>query len=108
MAYQIFKTPKDPDSETNYGRNYGPDQDTGDPGWLSDTDTIETSNWTINSYEDPITLSITSQGIDSDGKSTYFWVEGGTDGVNYKLTNRITTAESITDDKTSILYVKSK
>lgn len=107
MAYQIFEVPKDPDSRTNYGRNWGTYPD-GTPGWLSDTDYIITSNWFITTYEEPPILEIYSQGINAGGQSTYFWVDAGTDGANYKMTNRITTFEGLTEDYTAILYVKSK
>jgi len=106
MAIQKYSAIKDPNSIVEYGRNWG-----GTDGWLASNETITTSNWYITSDEEDIptlAINITGSGISVDELSTSVWLEGGTDGVKYKLTNRITTSQGRTEDRTGIITVREK
>jgi len=90
---QQYSDPKDPDSDLDYGRNWG-DAEDGTPGWLLEGEEITTSDWIITADKEPIpTLIESSQGtgISTDKTITNIFLLGGTPGVNYKLTNTITT-----------------
>ena len=100
MAFQEYLVPKDPDSIVDYGRKW--------VDWLSESDSIIASQWIIETTESPITLSIDSSGIDSNGDATFCWLSGGLVGMIYKLTNRITTNDGRTEDRTGILRVQEK
>ena len=47
-------------------------------------------------------------GISIDKKSTAIWLEGGTAGVSYNLTNRIETNLTRKEDATGIVVVEEK
>lgn len=109
MTFKKYSAKKDPDSDLDYGRNWGATVD--DAGWLQETETITTSMWIITSETEQTPTLIMSTGgqhISPDGKSTSIWFEGGTAGVSYNITNRITTDQGRTEDRTGILTVEEK
>ena len=88
---------KHPDSDLDFGRNWGVNPDTEESGWLHDDEVIINSTWVINSIEEsPVTLIEGSQGtsISTDGKMTSIFLSGGTSGVQYILTNAIITRDN--------------
>ena len=68
--------------------------------WLV-TDTIATSTWIVPDGLTKVSDSNTTT-------TTTIWLSGGTIGVLYELTNRITTAAGRTDDRTIRITVKEK
>ena len=88
---------KHPDSEIDFGRNWGDNPNTDEPGWLHPDEVIINSVWKITSLEEsPITLIEGSQGtsISADGKMTAIFLEGGTTGVQYILKNTVITTDN--------------
>jgi hypothetical protein len=85
---------KDPDAVLDYGFDWGP--------WLG-TDTIATSTWIV---ESPLTIVPASESNDST--TTLVYISGGTAGQDYDLTNRITTNDGRTDDRTIKIKVRSR
>jgi hypothetical protein len=88
----ICKFTKDPDALLDYGFNWAT--------WLS-TDTISTSTWYV---PDDLTN-------ESDGETTTattIWLSGGTRGVTYTVTNRITTAGGRTDERSFQIRVTDR
>lgn len=83
----------DPQAKLDYGFTWR--------DWLGD-DTITESTWTDDSGELTLTGASHTDGV------TEVWVEGGRVGVDYKLTNRITTADGRKEDRTHILSVREK
>jgi hypothetical protein len=84
---------KDPDAVLDYEVHWA--------SWL-DADTIDTSEWV--DVDDGIT-------VDSDSHTTAtatVWLSGGTVGASYRLTNRITTADGRTDDRTITVVIREK
>lgn len=82
---------KDPDSVLQYTLNW----DGGAPGpWLSTGETISTSAWTLSS------TGITKDSDSNTNTTTSIIVSGGTAGEDYELTNRISTSNSQTTDRT--------
>ena len=111
MAFKKYKAPKDPDSTVDYGRMWGDNLDTGEKGWLGENEEIISSVWLISSSREEIpTLVEASQGngISVDKKSTAIWLEGGTAGFSYNLTNRIETNLTRKEDATGIVVVEEK
>ena len=111
MRLQEYEAQKDPDSIIDYGRNWGDDPETGAKGFLGDTEEIVTSEWEITSErETPPTLIISSAGtgISDDKKMTSVFLEGGTAGMHYKLTNKIVTFDADSanrsEDMTGIIF----
>lgn len=102
MRLQEYSAHKDPDSDIDYGRNWGNSED-GEQGWLHENEVIITSNWFITCDTETIpTLVISSQGtgISADKKITSVYLEGGTAGKSYKLTNEITTLDGSAANRT--------
>ena len=88
----------DPKSLIDYGRNWGDAAD-GTPGWLHKNEVITSSLWKITAdNEDPPALVLGPQGngIDTAEKATYIFLQGGTEGIVYKLTNTIDTYDNDT------------
>ena len=105
MAFKKYSAKKDPDSTSIYGRTW--------PDWLGEFEEITNSVWLISissGKEDSITLVEGSGGssISVDKKSTSIWLEGGTHGIVYNLTNRITTSEGRVEDRTGLITVEEK
>ena len=69
---------KDPDEKKDYGFNWVP---------ALNGDTIAGSTWVL-----PSGLTEATPAPSFDATTTTIWIEGGTAGENYKVTNRITTA----------------
>lgn len=92
---------KDPNATLPYSVDWvTPDPKTGKK-WMRDGDTITTSTWTV-----PPGITKQSDGHD-DGVAT-IWLSGGTAGTTYKLTNRITTAQGCTDERTIPITVRER
>jgi len=111
---QQYKLVHDPDSILDYGRNWGDALD-GTKGWLHEDELIVTSDWFITADKEAIPTLIQSAqgtGISDDKKITAIFVQGGTPGVVYKLTNEITTLEDATsirtERKTGLLFCCTK
>lgn len=90
---------KDPDSVLSYTLNWKGSS----PGpWLSTGDTISTSAWTLSS------TGISGATGSSTTTTATINVSGGTDGEDYDFTNRITTANGLTTDRTIRIKVLEK
>lgn len=91
----------DPDADLDYGHDWS--------SWLG-TDTITTSTWSItkvapNSTGDtPPVLSASTH----DTTTTTIWVDGGTVGKTYTLTNHIITAAGREDDRSHTLKCRNR
>jgi len=88
---------KHPDSDLDFGRNWGDNPVTEEPGWLHDDEVIINSVWALDSLEEePITLEVASQGtsISADGKMTSIFLKGGTANTQYILTNTVITRDN--------------
>ena len=111
MGFDSYPAEKDPNSIVDYGRVWGDNWETGEKGWLGDAEEIDNSQWLISSEAEPTpTLEINGigVGISDDKKATSVWLEGGTVGVEYNVTNRITTNEHRVEDRTGIITVAEK
>ena len=85
---QFFKAFHDPQDIKDYGRNY--------TDFLDTDEDITASAWAITSEDEATpTLIEDTQGnsISIDLKSTAIFVSGGTDEIDYVLTNHITTLD---------------
>lgn len=74
--------------------------------WLYEGDTLAASAWEIEvkyGDEDPADLDFVADEGGSagthDGTTTTCWVEGGTVGITYRLTNTVTSAEGRSDNR---------
>ena len=84
---------KDPQAVLNYSVDWSL--------WLAAGDTIATSAWTV-----PAGLTLVSQSNNATMATVV--VSGGTVGVNYVITNHITTAASRQDDRSIVLQVEDR
>ena len=103
---ETYTTNKHPDSELDYGRNWGINPETGGAGWLGNLEVIVNSTWVITSMdEENPTLEVADQGtsISTDGKLTSIFLKGGTHGKQYILANTI-----ITTDNNNIIRKETK
>lgn len=81
--------PKDPDSTIDYGVDWS--------GWLASGETIVTSTW-------PDLGDLTSVSESNTTTATAIFISGGVLGATYTLTNRITTNQGRTEDRS--MYIK--
>jgi fructosamine-3-kinase len=85
---------KDPDATLEFGRDWST--------WLAASgDTIVTSIWLV-----PAGLTV----VDESNTATValVWLSGGTAGQSYVITNRITTAQNRTDDRSIQIVVRQR
>jgi hypothetical protein len=70
--------------------------------WLDEVgDTIAMSTWIVPTGLTKVTETNTT-------KLATVWLSGGTDGTNYTITNRITTAAGRTDDRSITIRVRER
>lgn len=86
---------KDPDAVLDYGFDW--------TDWLTDTEVISTSTWTV-----PTGIT-----MDSDSETTTatkVWLSGGTAGTTYTITNKIVTDSSParTEERSHIIMVENR
>ena len=68
---------------------------------LIDSDVIQSSVWSV-----PEGLNSSSESFDST--KCVVWLDGGTDGVKYTISNRITTSSGRIMERSATLKVKSR
>lgn len=88
-----FKAVKDPNAKLDYGFDWS--------AWL-DGDTISASSWTVPTG---LTQSV-SPAPSFSATTTTIWLEGGTAGEKYSVSNHITTTAGRQDDRTIVVSVK--
>ena len=86
---------KDPYDKEDFGVNYY--------DWIG-SDTISVSTWTVS----PTGPTLSADAINNTTKVTTTFVEGGTHGVDYTLTNSITTATGLKKRRSILIQVKSQ
>jgi hypothetical protein len=115
-SIEKFEAPVAPNTRTDYGIHWGKDAE-GNPGFLYEKEVITNSTWVITcDREAPSLLVIadngTATGISQNQQSTVVYVEGGTAGLWYKLTNTIQTLASDgtirKETKTGLVYCFEK
>lgn len=87
---------KDPDAKLDFGINWS--------DWLADGETISSSAWAVPSG---ITQS-SSPAPTNTTNTTTIWLEGGSAGTTYTVTNRITTSAGRIDERSLFVAVKSR
>lgn len=85
---------KDPDDVLDYAIDYG-------KKWLKGGDTIVTSTYLIDA-------GITKVSDTHTTMMTTIWLSGGTADTQYKVTNRITTAQGRQKDITLRIHVREE
>lgn len=88
----------DPDAVLDYGRLWSP--------WLG-TDTIVSSIWLIIADEDD-EVPVAEESSSHTATTTTIWLQGGTPGKRYTVTNRITTAGGRTNDRSVRISCKER
>jgi hypothetical protein len=83
---------KDPDAVLDYAVDWS--------SWLG-TDTIATSTWIVPTGLTKVSDTKTST-------SAIIELSGGVKGTTYRVTNRITTANALTDDRTITITCQNK
>jgi hypothetical protein len=92
---------KDPDDILDYGFDWG-------TKWLSTSETISTSTWIASAG---ITVGTGTNGAQAPTNTTTVttvWLLGGAAGTPYSVTNRITTNQGRTVDRTMTIRVTNK
>lgn len=75
------KVTKDKDENLDYGFNFTP---------VISGDTIQSSTWTQVQGDANLVLGTTG----TNGNETFIWLSGGTNGMTYKIVNRVTMTPS--------------
>lgn len=89
---------KDPEAVLDYGIDW---RDPEKGPWLAAGEDIVSSTWIV-----PAGITKNSDG--HNGSVTTIWLSGGTLGQAYALTNRITTNQGRTDDRTIEVVVRDR
>jgi hypothetical protein len=84
---------KDPNDVLDYRWNW--------VNWLIDGDTIATSTM----IPEP---GIVVDSDDHDDTSAWVWLSGGTTGQTVRVTNRVTTAQGRTIDRTAAFHIRER
>jgi hypothetical protein len=84
---------KDPDAVLKYVMDWS--------DWLDTGETISTSTWTVDS-------GITKDSDTNTTTTATITLSGGTVGEKYRITNRIVTSGSQTDDRSFYVYVNER
>jgi hypothetical protein len=84
---------KDPDAIVDFQWNWSDYLD-----YFDDGDTIDSSDWLVPP-------GIAKADESHTGSTATIWLEGGTVGKTYRVTNRITTVGGRTDDRTRSIRV---
>jgi len=90
---------KDPESYLDYSIDWS--------DWLDLGDGIATSTWTIQSItgdSDPLTTDNNTRTL----TTTTVWLAAGSASNNYRITNTITTASGLTDERYFRVFVKDR
>jgi len=93
---------KDPDEVLDYSFDWSE--------WLSTGDTIAASEWFIDDVAAPtsgLVFSLTLLPSFTDDTTTA-WLDDGVIGVNYYLTNRVTTVDKRIADRTALIKVRRR
>lgn len=85
---------KDPDAVLDFGVEW--------VDWLEDGETITSSTWSVS----PSGLTLGEETF--NGHATVVWTSGGSEGTTYALTNRVTTSDGRTDDRTLYIRIKNR
>lgn len=88
-----YAPPKDPDAVLPYDLTWS--------GWLGAGERITSSTWIVET-------GITKDSDSFTDTITIIWLSGGTAGERYEVTNRITTSEGKTEDRTLIIQVEDR
>jgi len=94
MAEQTFRATKDANATLDYTLDWSQ--------WLMSGDALASSTWTTTAG-----LTVDSDRLDADNTTTV-WLSGGTAGRSYTVTNRITTDDGRTDDRSIVVYVTER
>lgn len=86
---------KDPDARLDYAIDWSQ--------WLEDGDAITAATWQLSTG---ITQATPEPSI--DGGKTVIWLSGGTDGVSYPITCRVTTTQGRVDERTIVILVAQR
>lgn len=84
---------KDPDDILDYGFDWS--------AWLSNAETISSSTWILSP-------GITQNSATNTTTATTIWLSSGVAGQPYSVTNRITTNQGRTVDRTMTIRVTNK
>lgn len=84
---------KDPDSRLDYKVDW--------TSWLELAETISSSTWIVPT-------GLTKVDESTATKTATVWLTGGTAGQTYQVTNRITTNQNRTDDRTLEIVVRDR
>lgn len=84
---------KDPDAVLDYTFDWS--------DWLADSETIATSAFTV-------ATGLTKDSESNTTISAKVWLSGGSVGERYRITNRITTNQGRTDDRSALVRVSNR
>jgi hypothetical protein len=86
---------KDPDAVLDYKWDWAYD------GWLAEDETILTSTIIAET-------GVTVDDDTNDDTTATVWLSGGSVGETYTVTNRITTNQGRTDDRTMKIFIRQR
>lgn len=92
---------KDPDAYLDYSIDWS--------DWMPAGDSLASSSWTIETIAGDSNAMTTDQNTFSGGTNiATVWLDGGSAGENYTITNTITTTNGLTDERFFRVFVKQR
>lgn len=93
MATNTTLKTKDPNAVLDYQISWA--------SWLGTSETISSSDWIVDS-------GITKDTASNTTTTATIWLSGGTDKIDYTVTNRITTNQGRTNDQSLLIQVRQR
>lgn len=94
---------KDPDAVLDYVFDWA--------SWLATSETISTSTFYVDGVVFgtlPWTISLVMDSKSATSTTTKVWLSAGTEGERYRITNRITTNQGRTEDRSAVVRVGNR
>lgn len=92
---------KDPDAYLDYSVDWS--------DWMPTGDSLNGSSWTIETISgDSAPITTDANTYSSGTNKTTIWLDGGSAGENYTITNTITTTNGLTDERYFRVFVKQR
>jgi hypothetical protein len=93
--------PKDPDAVLDYAFDWS--------NWLVVGDELDDAEWTVDGDDEAlVVLSSGGRAPSETATVAKCWLSGGTAGVDYRLTCRVTTTAGRIDDRTITIAVSER
>ncbi|MCK0517856.1 hypothetical protein [Williamsia sp. DF01-3] len=93
---------QDPADVLDYANDWGSENVPADERWLDEGETIASSTWSVS----PPGLTTSLPSVVNNDTTSVVWLSGGTVDRSYTVTNRITTTDSRTVERSITVVIR--